>query len=72
MKIYLISTDKYCFVSDCAVTDGYDWNYHHTRITDFYFDGNKAESTFSKNWFKIKQYPKEIKILKSLRDITKR
>ena len=56
-KMLCIKTDKGCFISDCFVTSGYDFEYHNTVIDKLLFNGKKAAKTFHKNWYYIEQYP---------------
>lgn len=70
--INMVKTDKCCFISDCPVTEGYDWDYHRTKIDNIFFDGEKPQKTFSKNWLKIKQYPTTIQRLESKENINYR
>ena len=72
LQIHMIKTDKGCFITDCVAVNGYDWNYHRSKIKDMFFDGEKPESTFSANWVRIKQYPKTIKKLQNMPAINKR
>ena len=65
LKINIIKTDSgKCFVSDCHVAGGYDYDYHRTKIDELIFDGEKAKQTYLKNWFEISKYPEKIQIEK--------
>lgn len=57
IKILMIKTDKCCFISDCQATSGYDFDYHHSKIEELYFDGKLPQKTYHKNWLSISQYP---------------
>jgi hypothetical protein len=70
--INLVKTDKCCFVTDCTASSGYDFEYHKSKIGNIYFDGEKPETTFYKNWFKIKQYPSIIQQLQKVPSINHR
>lgn len=72
LKINMVKTDKCCFMSDCTAIHGYDWNYHHTKLTDMFFDGVKPKATFSPNWVKIDKYPTTIQRLVGRPPINKR
>lgn len=61
-KILIIKTDKCCFVSDCEEVKGYHYDYHKTKIDKYLFNGAKAEKTYVKNWFIIKEYPNKIEV----------
>lgn len=65
IKIMLIETDKCCYINDCYATEGYDYSYHRSEISDLFFDGELPTKTFAKNWLRISKYPslieKEIK-----------
>jgi hypothetical protein len=56
--IYLVKTPECCFITDCLKNSGYDYEYHRFTIQDLYFDGEKPETTFAKNWLRIKHVPK--------------
>ena len=58
--INIIETDKCCFISDCHCVDGYDYRNHQSKIPKLFFDGEKAQSSFAKNWYIINNYPKKI------------
>lgn len=30
--IYMVKTDKGCFISDCVIFGGYDYHYHDSKI----------------------------------------
>ena len=60
MKIYMIRTNKECFITDCEKMSGCDFEYHKSKIGKLIFDGNYAKETYSKNWYIIKEYPKVI------------
>lgn len=55
--IMCIKTNKGCFISDCTATNGYNYDYHRTKLNDLLFDGKKPSSTYDKNWYYIEQYP---------------
>ena len=59
-KIYLVKTDKCCFISDCDATDGYHYNYHSTKLNEILFDGEYPSNTFYLNWYRINSYPNKI------------
>lgn len=70
--IYMVKTDKGCFVSDCKVTNGYDYDYHRSKIIDLYFDGKKPEQSYLKNWYIINKYPTKIQTLEGDKRINQR
>lgn len=73
LKIMLIKTNKCCFISDCYAKEGsYDYNYHCSNIPNLFFDGEKAENTWSKRWYRIKQYPTKIERLEKAERINER
>lgn len=61
-KLLCIKTDKGCYISDCFVTSGYDYDYHDTKIADLLFNGKKATKTYCKNWYYIEDFPSLIQI----------
>lgn len=71
-KIYLIQTDICCFISDCKIFSGYNYNYHTSSLAKLFFDGSTPEPTFIKHWWKIKKYPQKIEISQSQPNINKR
>lgn len=60
VKMMLIRTDKGCFISDCYVTFGYDFDHHHSKIDKLLFDGEVPVKTYAPHWLYIKEYPKKI------------
>lgn len=60
--IYMVKTDKGCFMSDCAVSEGYKYDYHNSKIKDLHFDGVNPKETFLKNWYVIDKYPTIIEV----------
>ncbi|EGT3945311.1 TPA: hypothetical protein KOR49_002195 [Clostridioides difficile] len=60
MNIYMVKTNKECFISDCKVFSGSDYEYHRTQLTNLYFDGEKPKETYCKNWYVIDKYPEKI------------
>lgn len=60
IKIELVKTDSVCFITDCKKSEGYDYNYHNTKIATLLFDGKLPEQTFTKNWYQIDKYPTSI------------
>jgi hypothetical protein len=72
LKINMVKTDNECFISDCMAISGYDWNYHQSKLKDFYFDGKLPTSTFSPNWVMIEKYPTTIQQLCGMPDINHR
>ena len=60
LVIHLVETPECCFITDCVKSDGYGYQYHRSGISELYFDGEKAEPTFERNWMKINQFPKTI------------
>ncbi|MCC0783547.1 hypothetical protein IR152_10720 [Clostridioides sp. ES-S-0108-01] len=60
MNIYMVKTNKECFISDCEVFQGYGYDYHRTKLTNIYFDGEKPKETYCKNWYVIDKYPERI------------
>ncbi|WP_394869617.1 hypothetical protein [Clostridioides difficile] len=60
MNIYMIKTNKECFITDCEAFSGYDYEYHKTELTNLYFDGEKPRETYCKNWYVIDKYPEKI------------
>lgn len=63
-KIMLVKTNKGCYISDCFATSGYDYQYHRSKISGMFFDGEKPTKTFYPNWFYIAKYPEKIEIKK--------
>ena len=57
LTILCIKTNKGCFITDCTVTSGYDYDYHNTKLTKMLFDGKKPTSSYCKNWYFIEDYP---------------
>ena len=72
IKIYLIKTNKECFISDCSKFEGYDYNYHNTKLNNLFFDGEKAKETYAKGWLVVSKYPKKITRFQSQPSINKR
>lgn len=72
LKLLCIKTNKGCFISDCMVTSGCDYDYHNTKITKLVFDGKKATTTYCKNWYFIEAYPTIIQEEKRGASINKR
>lgn len=70
--IYMIKTDKGCFISDCKVMYGYDYNYHSSKIKNLYFDGVKPKESYLKNWYIIDKYPSKIQRLEGDKRINSR
>ncbi|MCC0670567.1 hypothetical protein [Clostridioides sp. ES-W-0016-02] len=60
MNIYMVKTNKECFITDCEVFQGHDYSYHRTKLTDLYFDKEKPKETYCKNWYVIDKYPEKI------------
>lgn len=60
IKMMLIRTNNGCFISDCYATSGYDFNYHHSKISELLFDGCLPISTYAPHWLYINQYPNKI------------
>lgn len=60
MNIYMVKTNKECFITDCEVFQGYDYSCHRTELTDLYFDKEKPKETYCKNWYVIDKYPEKI------------
>ena len=58
--ILCVKTNKGCFISDCAATTGYDYNYHTNKVNKLLFDGKLPTGTYQPNWFYIEQYPTTI------------
>lgn len=65
-KIYMIKTNKECFITDCEKTSGYNYDYHRTILTKLYFDGKAPKESFCKNWYVIDKYPDKIEIKKEI------
>ena len=72
LNTHMVKTDKGCFITDCMAIDGYDHNYHRSKLKDLFFDGEKPESTFYPNWLKIKQYPSTIQKMQTPPSINRR
>lgn len=53
----MVETPECCFITDLIKTSGYDYEYHHSKIEDLYFDGKKPTRTFARNWMKIDKIP---------------
>ncbi|EOE7205221.1 TPA: hypothetical protein SOK69_001689 [Clostridioides difficile] len=60
MNIYMVKTNKECFITDCDIFRGYNYECHRTKLTNLYFDGEKPKETYCKNWYVIDKYPKKI------------
>lgn len=56
LKLVVIKTNSKVLISDNV--DGR--SYFHTRIKEYYFDGEKAINTYHKDWFEIKNLPTKI------------
>ena len=64
LQISIIKTDAgKCFITDCKVNGGHDYDYHRTRIGGLRFDGAEAKPSFHKNWYEIPSYPSKIERL---------
>lgn len=72
IKINMVKTNIGCFISDCLAVNGYDWNYHRSKLKDLLFDGEKATPTFSANWMQIKKYPSKIQKFEHVPSINRR
>ena len=71
-QMLCIKTDKGCFISDCLTVNGYDYEYHRTKINNLLFNGKKATETYCKNWYYIDEYPSLIQREESGKIINKR
>ena len=60
LTILCVKTNNGCFISDCAATTGYDYNYHTNKVNKLLFDGKLPTDTYQPNWFYIEQYPTTI------------
>ena len=60
LTILCIKTNKGCFITDCTVTGGYDYDYHRTALKDLLFDDKKPSDTYCRHWYYIEQYPTSI------------
>ena len=72
LELHVIKTNKGCFISDCNATNGYDYNYHRSRVKDLYFDGKLPEESYLKNWYFINKYPNKIEVKENDKQINKR
>jgi len=72
LTLLCIKTNKGCFISDCKVTSGYDFNYEKNRITKMLFDGKEATTSYCQNWYFIDEYPTLIQEKKPGQTINKR
>ncbi len=69
--IYMIKTDKGCFISDCKAINGNDYRYHQTKIDNLYFDGKTPKESYLKNWYIIDKYPDKIQKIEPDKQINK-
>lgn len=69
LNIIMIKTDKGCFITDCKVTSGYDYDYHKTQIDKLLFNGELATKTYVKNWMFVKEYPTTVQKTKPDYDV---
>ncbi|QTL38758.1 hypothetical protein HGO23_12805 [Xenorhabdus budapestensis] len=61
LQINIIKTDiGKCFITDCNVNSGYNFEYHKTQIDKLLFDGHQPKKSFYKNWFEIPTYPERV------------
>lgn len=60
IRIDLVKTDSVCFITDCKKSEGYDYDYHNSKIATLLFDEKLPEQTFTKNWYLIDKYPTSI------------
>ncbi|HHT98013.1 MAG TPA: hypothetical protein GXZ90_09000 [Clostridiales bacterium] len=60
IQIHMVITDIGLFITDTLKSEGYDYNYHRSRIEHLYFDGAKPKQAHIKNWFIINKYPEVI------------
>jgi hypothetical protein len=72
LTIYMIKTNKGCFISNCKETSGYNWNYHESKVKGLYFDGKLPEKSYLENWYYIPQYPQKIEKREFDKSINKR
>lgn len=60
MKIYMIKTDKQCFISTC---NPIEWGSTYAKshsLNSLIFDGEYAKPTYLPEWFTIDKYPNKI------------
>lgn len=60
IKVRIVKTDGACFITDCMAKSGYDYNYHHSKLKDLYFDGEKPKPSFKAQWLTIPHFPQRI------------
>ena len=60
IKARIVKTDGVCFITDCLAKSGYDYNYHHSKLKDLYFDGEKPTPSFKANWLTIPRFPQRV------------
>lgn len=60
IKVRVVKTDGACFITDCMAKSGYDYNYHHSKLKDLYFDGELPKPSFKANWLVIPHFPQRI------------
>lgn len=56
LKLVAIKTNSKVFISDNINGDGY----FHTRLDNYYYDGEKPKETYNKNWFEFTSIPTKI------------
>ena len=64
MKIFVIKTDKCCFITDLdynVKTSTYDREYHNSVIPNLDFDGEQAKTTWARSWYSVSKFPQNIK-----------
>lgn len=60
IKARIVKTDGVCFITDCMAKSGYDYNYHHSKLKDMYFDGEIPKPSFKANWLTIPRFPQRV------------
>lgn len=68
LKLIAIKTDRGYYITDNINNDGY----YRTEIKTLKFDGEKPKTTFHKDWFIIKKFPKSVMREKDRPSINKR
>lgn len=60
IKARIIDTGNGCFISDCFASDGYEYNYHSSKLKNLLFDGVYPAASYKKNWLFIPKFPTKI------------
>lgn len=68
LKLVMIKTKTNSYISDNIKNEGY----HHTELSKLVIDGEQLESTYNKDWFKVKDVPTKIEKMKPAQKINQR